>query len=445
MTASFRVLILFLVVFLAVGRPVLGSPRRQERLPGFDGYCPRIVRPGDTVTLRVSVANSSAATARGTLTEISVPAGLVLDEGSVRVVPGVGAGRFLARYAASASAGMVWASTDADDAWQSYTMVVSARVAAAAVGEQLAVSVSRDSAGRFIRRVDGVVYVQAGGARALPTVTIVDMGVPETCKSEPTVTPTPTATATPTSTPAPPPYFAKRVLLSDVEGTAFSLAVVCVIDPGQSVNRPPAAEYLVDFELPASAQVALAFGPSPNIAGDGRIARFSVRPGDSAVRVAVAIRPAAGEPAWRVPFVPVVRVTANGLGDLSERSAEAAAGCDPDPALVPALVSAEKAGRAARAGAGAAAAEAAVAALAPSMVTSPQPSITVTPTFIGRPTAPAGPIAPTQAPPATNRDPQMVGILPDPRSIMLPLVTGAGVALAALAFAFIARRRGGDE
>jgi hypothetical protein len=39
----------------------------------------------------------------------------------------------------------------------------------------------------------------------------------------------------------------------------------------------------------------------------------------------------------------------------------------------------------------------------------------------------------------------MVGILPDPRSIMLPLVTGAGVALAALAFAFIARRRGGDE
>jgi hypothetical protein len=48
-------------------------------------------------------------------------------------------------------------------------------------------------------------------------------------------------------------------------------------------------------------------------------------------------------------------------------------------------------------------------------------------------------------PDSASGDPAIGAILPDPRAIMLPLVCGAGIALAAMAFAFVARRRGGDD
>lgn len=445
MFASMRSIALALFVLLAVGHPARANVPFQERLPGFDGYCPLIVRPGESVTLRVSVANSSPATARGTFTEIQLPPGLILDEGSVRVVPGAGAGRFLARSAGSTAAGMAWASTDGSDEWRSYTLVLTARVSDRALGEQLAISLSRDSTGSLIRRVDGVVYAQPGPIRAVPAITEVDMGVPETCAIAPTATPTPTATPSPTATPVPPPYYVKRRTLADVEGTSFSLAVVCVIDPGQAVRRPPAAEYQIAFDLPAGARVALAFGSNPNVAGDGRSARFSIRPGSSGVQVAMASHPAPGEPAWRTPIDPGIRVSAEGFGDLSERPAGAGVACDSDPALLPALQSAERASQTARAVGNAGAAEVTLEPVASSPAATPELAATVAPTAIQRATLAAGPIAPTRVPDSAGGDLPIGAILPDPRAIMLPLACGVGIALAALAFAFVARRRGGDE
>ncbi len=456
MIASLRSVALALLVLLAIGHPARANVPFQERLPGYDGYCPLIVRPGETVTLRVSVANSSPATARGTLTEIQLPPGLVLDEGSVRVVPGAGAGRFLAHSAGSAAAGMAWASTDGSDEWRSYTLVLTARVSDGALGELLAVSRSLDSAGRLIRRVDGVVYAQPGPVRATPATTTVDMGVPEFCAIAPTATPTPTATLTPTvtptptatpsptATPVPPPYFVKRLAIADVEGTSFSLAIVCVTDPGLAVKRPPAAEYQIAFELPPGARVALAFGSNPNVAGDGRSARFSIRPGSSGVQAAIASRPAAGEPASRTPIVPGIRVSADGFGGLSERSAEAGAACEADPALLPALRSAERASQAARAANNAGAAEITAEPVATAPVATREPAATVAPTASRAATLVAGPSASTRAPDLASGEPLSGAILPDPRAIMLPLVCGVGIALAALAFAFIAHRRGGD-
>ena len=397
------------------------------------------------MTLRVSVANSSPATARGTATEIQLPPGLVLDERSVRVVPGAGAGRFLAYSAASAAAGIAWASTDGNDEWRSYTLVVTARVSERALGELLAVSLSKDSAGSLIRRVDGVVYAQSGPIRARPAATTLDMGVPETCAIAPTATQNPTPSPTPTETPVPPPHYVKRLILTEVEGAIFSMAVVCVIDLGQAVKRPPASEYQIAFELPAGARVALAFGSNPNVAGDGRSARFSIRPGNTGVQVAIASRPAAGEPAWRTPIDPRIRVSAEGFGDLSERPAGAGVACDSDPALLPALQSAERASQTARASTAVGAAEGTGGLAASTPAATPELASTVAPTAIQRATLGAGPIAPTRVPDSASGDPAIGAILPDPRAIMLPLVCGAGIALAAMAFAFVARRRGGDD
>ena len=445
MTAALRAVALALVLLMSVGQSVHAIAPSQERLPGFGGYCPLIVRPGEAVTFRVSVANGSPATARGTLTEIRLPVGLVLDEASVRAVPGAGAGPFAPRIAASASSGVAWASTDDGDAWRTYTLVVVARVAGSAVGEQLAVALSRDSAGNLIRRVDGVVYARSGGVRAQPVTTVVDMGVPEVCAVEPTPTATATPTPTPTATPIPPPYYAKRLSLADVEGTGFSLAVVCVIDSGRSANRSPAPEYRVAFDLPASARVALAFGANPNIASDGRTARFTVRPGDSAVRVAIVSRPAAGEPVWRAPISPVIRVSADGFGDLAERAAEPGSACDADPALLPALVAAERAGQSSRALANAGAVAVATEPPASSPATPPTTVSTPGPAIAGSPTLVSGSITPTRAASPASGDVSEGDILPDPRSVMLPLMCGMGVALAALALAYLGRRRSRDE
>ncbi len=444
MTATLRAAALVLTVLMALIQPVSAVAPYQERLPGYDGYCPLIVRPGETVTFRVSVANASPATARGTATEIRLPTGLVLDEGSVRVVPGAGAGRFAPRVAASASAGMAWASTDVGDEWRSYTLVVFARVASAAVGEQLAVALSRDSTGNLIRRVDGVVYAQPGVPRPLAEAIVVDMGVPEVCAAELTPTPTPPATATPTPTPTPipAPYYLKRLELTDIDGVGFSLAVICVIDPGQSANRAPGAAYQLVFDVPANARVALAFGPDPNIAGDGRSARFVVRPGGSAIRVAIASRPAAGEPGLRAPIVPGIRVSADGFGELAERSVGVGTSCDADAAMVPALAAAERESRAARALSNAGGAEVSVELATPILATATQPVSTQAAS--GRIETGGGAATPSHAAVPAADEPPNGGILPDPRAIMLPMLCGAGVALASLAFVLMVRRRGGD-
>ncbi len=424
-----------LAVTVGAARPVAAAPPADERLPGFEGYCPIVVRPGDTVRFRVAVANSSIEVAQGTRVETQVARGLGVVESSVRVVSVNGSGTFSPKRAASAVSGYVLATTGAQDAWNSYTLVFDAIVRAGAQGEQLSVAMVRDAREAILRRLDGIVYALPRDPGRAPGIVVIDMGAREDCSPALAATATATLTPTPTATPIPP-SFVTRTMLSTAFGAQYSLAVVCVFDPARSGLPADGAEYRIALSAPESVRIALAMGANPDVAAGGRDVRFASPPdGQTAgmeARAAVAFKSAPGQPALSAAVIPKVLVSSSS-GAISAGALVAGQTCESDPALMPALIAAEHA-RAAAPGSVARDGRGGDTPLA-------EATLTVTPTATVTPTPSR---TPTSTPTRTVEE-AAAAITPDGRAFLLPLAMAAGISLASLSGVFLARRRAPEE